>query len=1111
MATAYGGIHRLCHARGPSDEPAGALVEFQILGPVGLRLNGRWLTLGSDKERVLLASLVLDVGRPVAIGALMERLWDGDPPERARENAHTYVSRLRRRLRDAGTGPGAPAIVGRAHTYTLHTARDTVDRQRFQHFVDAAFSGDGDERAVELLSRAEELWQGEALAGLPGFWASTVRQTLAESRLSACTSRIAAGLRLGRFAEYVGELTALVDRHPGDETLLGQLMLAYYGSGRYADALRVHQRARQSLMADYGALPGVELNALHQGVLARVPARELAHGRGAATGAPLAAVTPAAPEPPAPPEPDALPSTVPPPQNLPQQPALVGRRAELRNLTSMITDDGAQSGPVLSVEAVSGMAGVGKTALVVATAHLLADRYPDGQLYVDLRGHARAQEPLTARAALAVLLRLLGAPAFSIPAELEGRTALWRTMLAERRVVIVLDDAAGPEQVVPLLPSGSPSLTIIASRRHLTGVPQALSVPLDVLSKEDAVRLFRGFAGEERTRDTAETERVVRLCGYLPLAIELVAHRFRARPSWTLGVLAARLARSPGRLAEIRTADQEQEMTRAFALSYRTLTAQQRTAFRRLGLHPGADFTADAAAALLGFPPDTTERLLEGLLACHLLMEPEPDRYRYHDLLREYAFGLCSTEDGEPERQQAVTRLTDFYVAAADLADRVAYPRRVRLDPPALAPMSLPTFPDSAAARSWLAVERGNLLAVEDHTRRDGAPDRAARLACSLAGFLQAECYWQAAKKLLGYAVAHLDQAADEPALCHALIDLSAAYASIGSYAEASEAGERALHLAGTLGDEPAEAEALRVLGTLNWHLGENRKALVLLQKSLAIRSISGDVWDRARSRNNIAVALLLLGERGRALRHFRNALGGFREAGDETSSAKTLNNIGELQMQAGEFAAARRSFEESLSFLEAAGSRYDRATVRRNLAESLTESGESVAALIILGETLSQFLSLGDRKSQAETLVGIGEAHWRLGDVDASVRYCLEALRIAQAIGAARHEVQALCRLGRAYFADGRLGTATDSLRAAVAIAARTHDLDEETAARTLLAEVRIAAGDVNEAHMTLRQAFDLVRDRDTADATRIGRRLSDVERMLEDVSGVRSALRDE
>ncbi|SCD78831.1 MULTISPECIES: AfsR/SARP family transcriptional regulator [unclassified Streptomyces] len=1084
-------------------------MEIQILGPVGLRLNGHWLTLGSDKERVLLAALALDAGRPVAISELMERLWDGDPPARARENAHTYVSRIRRRLRVAGTGPDAPAVVGRAHTYTLRIRRDSVDRQRFQRFVDAALSSGDDARAVDLLSRAEKLWQGEALAGLPGFWAATVRRTLAESRLNASTSRLAAGLRLGRFAEQVGELSSLAEQHPGDETLLGQLMLAYYGSGRYADALRVHQRARQSLMAEYGALPGAELDMIHQGVLARVPARELANGNGRERiSLPPAAVVGDPPTPaPEVPEPARLPPDVPPPRNLPQQPALVGRRSELRALTSMIAEKGAPGGSVVTVEAVSGMAGVGKTALAVATAHLLAQSYPDGQLYIDLRGHSPSQEPLTARAALATLLRLLGAPAFSIPAELEGRTALWRTMLAERRVVIVLDDASGPEQVAPLLPSGSPSLTIIASRRHLTGIPQALAVPLDALPEEDAISLFRGFAGEERTRDLAETARIVGLCGYLPLAIELVAHRFRARTSWTLTVLAERLARSPGRLTEIRSADQEQEMGRAFALSYRTLTARQQTAFRRLGLHSGPEFTAAAAAALLGLPQDTTERLLEGLLACHLLREPVPDRYRFHDLLREYAYGLSMSEDSEQERRQAIARLTDFYVATADLADRGAYPRRIRLDArPPLQGMPAQPFPDSAAARSWLAAERSNLLAVEDQARRNGSPEQAARLAGILAGFLQSECYWQDAKKLLRHAVAHWDRSdGHASALCRALTDLCAAEASIGDYPEAAVAGERALELARRLGDEQAEAEALRVLGTLNWHLGENSKALVLLQKSFAIKSLSGDTWDKARSRNNIAVTLLFLGEREQALAHFRNALGGFREAGDKIASAQTLNNMGELQMQAGEFASARRSFEESLSFLEVDGSRYDRATARRNLAEALTESGKSAVALAIFGETLSEFRSLGDRKSQAEALVGIGEAYWRLGSAEEAGRHLLEALDIAQDIGAAHHEVQALRRLGRADFADGRLALATDRLRAAVAVAARTHDVDEETAARALLAEVRVAAGDLDEARMTLQQAFELVRHRAPVDARRISGRLTEIERMRDNGRGPR------
>ncbi|MGW2658941.1 AfsR/SARP family transcriptional regulator, partial [Streptomyces sp. NPDC001478] len=275
-------------------------MDIQILGPVGLRLNGHWLALGSDKERVLLAALALDAGRPVAIGELIERLWDGDPPARARENTHTYVSRLRRRLHPPDAGPDAPALLGRAHTYTLMAPPGAVDRRRFQDLVDAARAETDDARAVASLARAEALWQGEALAGLPGLWAATVRRTLAESRLAASTSRLAAGLRLGRYADQIAELSALVDANPGDETLLGLLMVAYYGSGRYGDALRVHQRARKTLMAEYGALPGAELNLIHRGVLSRVPVRELVEGGGGGATGPAGAADAGARSAPAP-------------------------------------------------------------------------------------------------------------------------------------------------------------------------------------------------------------------------------------------------------------------------------------------------------------------------------------------------------------------------------------------------------------------------------------------------------------------------------------------------------------------------------------------------------------------------------------------------------------------------------------------------------------------------------------------------------------------------------------------------------------------------------------------------------------------------------------------
>lgn len=1082
-------------------------MEIYVLGPICLGTREHRVGLGSDKERCVLASLALSAGRPVALETLVDRLWDDGPPAKARESVHTYVSRVRKAIRTAGAAT-APLITQHAHTYTLAIAPDRVDWHRFKQLATQArvHSDDGnDAAAAALLHEAEALWDEEALAGLPGLWPERIRARLAEERLGAATSRVAAELRLRRFHGAVGPLSSLIAQHPHDELLLEYLMLAYYGCGRHADALRVYQDARRRLREELGADPSDQLTRIHQQILRRTPLPELipypAEPRPAPAPTPATAPAPAQ-EPaarPAGPRHDGAPAAA--PRNLPRHTALVGRHAEMRRLCGAVdgtVGDPAGAGPapsVIALEAISGMAGVGKTAVAVTAADRLAERFPDGQWYLDLCAHARVQDPLTVGAALAILLRRLGVAPDAIPGEVEERTALWRTLLAHKRAVVILDDAAGTDQVRPLLPdSGSPSLVIITSRRHLAGLPGAHWLALDVLPPDDATALFRKFAGQERTRDATAVDHIVQLCGYLPLAIEIAANRFNARPSWTLATLRERLSRGPGRLGELR--DGYYEIARAFEMSYQTLTATQQTVFRRLALHLGAEFGPQAASALVDLPVEETERLLESLLHCHLLQEPTPHRYRFHDLLGEFARALAFSEDTEEEREGAIRRLVDFYLHAADAADCLLYPRRIRLprlDSGATTP--LPALRHADDAKEWLTLERSNLLTAERQARTHGPADRAAMLSHVLAGFLDAECHWTDTDRMQRHAVEHWERVGDRHALCLALLDLSATHANTSRYPQAEEAARRALELARAVDALDAQADALRTLGILQWHLGRNHEALGFHRETLEIHLRSGDTLALARCENNIAIALLYLGKHQDALKHFTNAIKNFRLAGDDRNAAKCINNLGDLHMRTGNADLAKSSYEEALALATALGSLADQVTTQANLAGLLLASSnphDITSGLDMYQECLFTFRRLGDRRNEANTLIGIGTAHHRLGHYTEAAGHHAKALELARGIGAAHEEAQALHLLGTAEAALGNLGGAAGHVEMSIALADRIQALEQKARAMDALAEVRLQEGRFEMARELWQNAFGIFQELDTSEATRIDHRLA-------------------
>ncbi|MFH8751317.1 BTAD domain-containing putative transcriptional regulator [Streptomyces rimosus] len=1051
-------------------------VDIRVLGPVDIRLNGRPDPLGSLKERALLAALAVDAGRPVPLDTLIARLWDDHPPAKARAGLHSYAARLRRRLR---AGDGSAALTQQAHAYTLDVPPGRVDCHRFRDLAARARAladaGD-DSGALAVFEEAEALWRGEPLCGLYGLWAEGVRARLAEHRLAATLRRVAIGLRRGRFAELTGELAALWEQHPTDEDLVAQLMIANYGCGRQADALRAYETTRRRLATELGTAPGEALARIHRHILDGAPVDRLLP-RG--TPPPAAAAPPAvaAPGPGAPPVPD----------NLPSHGELVGREDELRVLTGPVRD-----GAVIALQAISGMAGVGKSLLAVHLAHRLARRYPDGRIYLDLCAHAPGRPPLTPQAALAALLRVLGVPADGIPRDPDALTSLWRALLSTRRAVVVLDDAAGPDQVRPLLPVGSRSLTIITSRRRMAGVPGIRPVFLDVLPPQDAATLFVRLVGDDRAGDPAEVAAVVRLCGRLPLAVELAAGRLVSRPSWTTAHLVQRLSREPGRLGEIR--DPYRDIARVFEMSYYTLDDEQRTVFRLLALHPGPQFGPHAAAALTGLPLAAAERTVEALLDAHLVQEPEADRYQYHDLIAEYALTLAAKDPPEV-REAALHRLSAFYLCAADRADRLVNPRRSRLDVPYTPdPELLPRWNGAQEAKEWLAAEHQALFAAEQHARTHGAPDRAAWFGHVLAAFLDTEGHWAEAERIHRHAALYWQQCRDRRAEARAQTDLSTTHAHAGRYPQAEAAGRRALELARAVGDTEAEAEALQKLGVLHWHRGEYRSMLAVQSAAVELRMRSGDRWNQARSTNNLGIAHLHLGDPAAAMLHFRRALSMFREIGDKRGETQSLNNLADAQLHTGEQEAARTSFAQALAIAAESGSRSEQAMARINLASTFRMPQELGAALGLYAEALRSFQQLGDRRNETITLVNTGNALRDSGEFAASGRHYEKALELARAIGAGLEEAQALRGLGVTGHRLGLLEVSAGHLELALSVARRIGSPEEEARSCDALAELHLASGDRGKAGALWRIALELFERLDAFEFRRVEGRAMEV-----------------
>ncbi|WP_248962040.1 AfsR/SARP family transcriptional regulator [Sphaerisporangium perillae] len=619
---------------------------FQLLGPVAWTVDGRVVDLGSAKQRTVLAVLLTDAGRLVPWSALIDRVWDQAPTTDARSVLYTYVNRIRRVLeRGPPAREQAAALVRRTGGYALEVELESVDLHRFRRLVLAAYDHRRpDPERSELLREALGLWAGTALADLPGAWAARMRESWNRQRLDAAVQWGRAELRLGRPDRVLAPVGELSSEYPFAEPLAGVLMRALAATGRDAEALDHYAVVRAQLVDRLGTEPGPELREIHQAIL-RGTLRQTTGGAAGQAGGTAGHSGGAARD---------IGRRWAIPAQLPAEvPGFVGRDAELAELSLFLPAKTRRAGgarPTMAVVTVSGTAGVGKSALAIRWAHRAREHFPDGQLYVDLRGYAPRQ-PVSAAGALAGFLSALGVPSRDVPANLDGRSARYRTELSGRRMLIVLDNASSVEHVRPLLPGTPSCVVVVTSRDSLAGLVAlhgAHRLHLDLLAPADAAALLRTLIGA-RVEDEPEAAAVLAgQCARLPLALRVAAELATARPAGTLADLVTELADQRRRLDLLDAGGDAHAAIRAvFSWSYRRLPADAARAFRVLGLHPGPDLDAHAAAALIGEGPEEARRLLGVLAHAHLIGPGgRTGTYAMHDLLRAYAADLARIHIG---------------------------------------------------------------------------------------------------------------------------------------------------------------------------------------------------------------------------------------------------------------------------------------------------------------------------------------------------------------------------------------------------------------------------------------------------------------------------------
>jgi DNA-binding SARP family transcriptional activator/Tfp pilus assembly protein PilF len=1018
-------------------------MEFGVLGQVEAWLDGRPADAGHARQRAVLAVLVLDLGRVVPVEVLIDRVWGEDPPRSVRNLVYGYVARLKA-LIASGQDPEV-TLSRRAGGYLLQAEAGQVDLARFRRLVAEAADAGDDERAAAALGAALGLWRGAALAGLDSLWLNGMRATLELERTTAAGDLNEIRLRRGEHGALAGDLAAQAAAAPADERLIGQLMLALYRCGQQAEALRWFEQTRRRLADELGTDPGPELRTLHQQILRADPSL-------------TAAPAPAPGSRPAAPVPRELPAEV---------SAFTGRAAELRRLDQLLTGRTAQDGeahgsggaagqaPAAVISAVSGTAGVGKTALAVHWAHRAAERFPDGQLYVNLRGYDPGR-PTAAADALAGFLRALGVPGQDIPPGLDERAARYRSLLAGKRVLVVLDNAGDAEQVRPLLPGTPGCAVLVTSRDALAGLVArdgAARLDLDLMPLDEAVSLLRELIGARADANPAAAAALAGHCCRLPLALRVAAELAAARPDIPLEDLVAELAGQQRRLDLLDAAGDPRTAVRAvFSWSCRHLDPGTAHGFRFVALHPGPDFDPYAAAALTGTTIERARRMLDVLARAHLIQMAGPGRYGMHDLLRAYARELAGTHDSSGEQDAAVTRLLDHYVHAAAAAMDTLHPAERHLRPPVPRPVTpTPPLTDPVAAPAWLDAERATLVAATVHAASHDWPGQATRLSAILFRYLDVG----------------------------------------GHYPEAIIVHSHARDAARRAGDLAAEATALNSLATVQRMLGDYRQATRGHQEALAVFRQTGDRTGQARALSNLGVVYDKQGQYRQATELYWRAVHVFREIGDRFGEAKALDNLGCACERQGRYRQAISHHKRALTLARELGDPSGQATALDNLGTVYLQQGSYEDAADSLRQALILFREVGNRPGEADALLNLGAVCLGQRHFEQAAGQLNQALAISRETGWRPAETETLNRLGEALLATGQPGDARDRHTAALHLAGQSGDMYQQARAHEGLGNVCDAVGKRDQARRHWQDALSLYTELGVPEAGQVRARL--------------------